>query len=132
MADGIITHYVSYGELTGFFDEYTSFDEDENGNVLELEIDVDLLKSQVQYAREKLLTAHKDSDIVIESVDIKGSAIHNMEYTVTENSSSPVLYGWPWIRINENDVYCIDVFKWINGSVEVNLSNLVTPTDTEE
>lgn len=131
MSDGIIKHYVTYEALTGFFDEYTCFEEDENGNVLELEIDVDLLKSQVQYVREKLLTAHKDSDIVIESVDIRGDAIHSMEYTVTENSSSPVLYGWPWIRINENDVYCIDVFKWISGSVEVNLSNLVTPTDTE-
>jgi hypothetical protein len=132
MSNGIITHYVTYGELTGFFDEYTSFDEDENGNVLELEIDVDLLKSQVQYAREKLLTAHKDSDIVIESVDIRGDAIHSMEYTVTEKSSSPVLYGWPWIRVNENAVYCIDVFKWINGSVEINLSDLVTPTETED
>ena len=132
MSDGIITHYVPYGELTGFFDEYTFFDEDENGNVFELEINVDLLKSQVQYVREKLLTAHKDSDIVIESIDIQGSAILSMEYTVTENSRSPVLYGWPWIRVNENDVYCIDLFKWISGSVEINLSNLVTPTETED
>lgn len=132
MSDGIITHYVTSEELTGFFDEYTSFDEDENGNVFELEINVDLLKSQVQYVREKLLAAHKDSDIVIESVDIQSSAILGMEYTVTEKSNSPVLYGCPWIRVNEYAVYCIDLFKWFSGSVEINLSGLVTPTETED
>lgn len=131
MSDGIITHYASMEDVTGFFDDYTSFEEDDNDNVFELKINVALLKSQVQYVREKLLAAHKDGDTVIESIDIQGSAIHSMEYTVTENSDSPVLHGWPWIRVNENAVYCIDLFEGISGSVEVNLSDLVTPTETE-
>lgn len=131
MSNSIITYCVPIEDVTGFFDEYTYFEEDENGNVFKLEIDVDRLKSQVQYVREKLLAAHKDRDIVIEAVDIESSAILSMEYTVTEDSDSPVLYGQPWIRINEINVYCIDLFKWVSATVEINLSNLVTTTDTE-
>jgi hypothetical protein len=128
----IITHYVPVEEVTGIFDEYTHFSEDENGNVFKMEIDVDLLKSQVQYVRENLLKKHKDGDISIESVDIKASAILSMEYTVHEDDLSPTLNCNPWIHINDYDVYCIDLCKWINATVEANLSNLVTPTETED
>lgn len=128
----IITHYVPVEEVTGIFDEYTHFSEDENGNVFKMEIDVDLLKYQVQYVREKLLKKHKDDDISIEAIDIKASAVLSMEYTVHEDDLSPTLNCNPWIHIDDYDVYCIDLCKWINASVEVNLSNLVTPTDTEE
>lgn len=128
----IITHYVSIEEITGFFDEYTHFDEDENGNILKLEIDVDLLNSQVQYVRENLLKKHKDGDISVETIGIKASAIRNMEYTVSDYNCSPILNHNPWIHIDDYAVYCIDLFKWISGSIEINLSNLVTPTETED
>lgn len=128
----IITHYVPVEEVTGIFDEYTHFSEDENGHVFKMEIDVDLLKSQVQYVRENLLKKYKAGDVSIESVDIKASAILSMEYTVSNDDLSPTLNCNPWIHIDDYDVYCIDLCKWINASVEVNLSNLVTSTDTEE
>lgn len=128
----IITHYVIREEVTGIFDEYTDFDTDENDYVFKLEIDVDLLNSQVQYVRENMLKKHKDGDISVEAVDIKASAILNMEYTVTEDACSPALNCTPWIHINDYDVYCIDLCKWINASVEINLSNLVTTPTTED